>query len=81
MVTEIERERGERFEIVQAKQQLGTLRFYVSHHSDAVNERIVEAQKESSRTCEICGQPGNWLEGGGCVRVRCDGHGYRGEAE
>lgn len=73
MVTELEKETGERFEVVQVKEKLGTLRFYVSHHSDAINERITEAQKESSRTCEVCGQPGR-TRSGGWVQTLCDEH-------
>jgi hypothetical protein len=46
LVADIEKESGERFEVVQVKEKLGTLRFYVSHHSDAINERIAEASKE-----------------------------------
>ena len=76
LVTELEKETGERFEVVQVKEKLGTLRFYVSHHSDAIDERIVEAQKESSRTCEVCGQPGKQRETGGGVRAVCDTHAH-----
>ena len=64
-MAELEKETGERFEVVLVKEKLGTLRFYVSHHSDAIDERIAEAQKESSRTCEVCGQPGKQRKTGG----------------
>jgi hypothetical protein len=74
MVTELEKEAGQRFEVVQVKEKLGALRFYVSHHTDAIDERIVEAQKESSRTCEACGQPGRQREVRGWVRAVCDEH-------
>jgi hypothetical protein len=79
IVAELEKETGEQFEVVQVKKKLGTLGFYVNHHSDAINERIVEAQNESSRTCEICGQPGKWLEGSGWVQTRCEEHAQRPE--
>jgi hypothetical protein len=79
MVTELEKETGKRFEVVQVKETLGTLRFYVSHHSDAINERIVEAQEESSRTCEVCGQQGKQRETGGGVRAACDTHAHSSE--
>lgn len=36
MVTELEKETAERFEAVQAKEKLGTMRFYVSHHADPI---------------------------------------------
>ena len=74
MAAEIEKETGERFEAVQVKEKLGTLRFYVSHHTDAIDGRIVEAQEESSRTCEVCGKPGKQRKTGGGVRAVCDEH-------
>jgi hypothetical protein len=76
VVTELEHETGERFEVVQVKERLGTLRFYVSHHSDPIDEHIIEAQKESSRTCEICGQPGKQRHTDGEVRALCDKHAH-----
>ena len=74
LVTELEKETGEQFEAVQVKAKLGTLRFYVSHHTDAIDQRIEEAQQESSRTCEVCGQSGIQRETGGGVRAVCDEH-------
>jgi hypothetical protein len=74
LVAELERETGERFEVVQVKQKLGTLRFYVTHHSDAIDARISEARVESSRACEVCGQAGKQVETGGWVRTVCGMH-------
>jgi hypothetical protein len=74
LVTELEMETGERFEVVQVEEHLGTLRFYVSHHSDAINKRIAEAQRESSRTCEVCGELGKWFDEGSQIRARCETH-------
>jgi hypothetical protein len=74
MVMEFENETGERFEVVQVEAKLGTLRFYVSQHTEAIDGRIAEAQEKSSRTCEVCGQPGKWLESGYSIRVVCDTH-------
>jgi hypothetical protein len=59
MVPELEKETGERFEAVQAKEKLGTLSFYVSHHADPIDERIAEALVESSlpslnSSCKAC---------------------------
>jgi len=73
LVAELEKETGERFEVVQVKQKFGTLRFYVSHHTDAIDDRIAETQLESSRTCEICGQPGRTRRGG-WIQTLCDEH-------
>jgi hypothetical protein len=81
MVMELEKETGESFEVVQVKGKLGTLRFYVSHHTDAIDDRIAEAQLESSCTCEICGQPGRRHETGGWVRTVCDKHAHSPEEQ
>jgi hypothetical protein len=70
LVAELERETGERFEVVQAKAKLDTLRFYVSHHTDAIDERIEAAALEAFRTCEVCGRPGRQRASGGTVS--CD---------
>ena len=74
LAAELERETGEQFEVLQVKAKLGTLRFYVTHHTDAIDRRIAEAQEESSRTCEICGEPGKQHEAGGWLRAACDEH-------
>ncbi len=76
LVSEIEKETGECFEVVQVKHGLGTLHCYVSHHTDSIDQSIVEAQKESSRTCEICGQPGKRREVDGWVKTVCDKHSH-----
>jgi hypothetical protein len=80
-VAELEKETGERFEVVRVKQKIGTLRFYVSHHADPIDELIAEAQEESSRTCEVCGQPGRQREIGGGVRTVCDEHAHSTEEQ
>jgi hypothetical protein len=43
LVTELEKETGEQFEVVPVKEKLGTLRFYLSHHTDGIDERIAGA--------------------------------------
>ena len=51
---------------VQVKEKFGTLRFYMSSYSEEMDAYIVAAEKESSKTCEVCGNPGitlgeSWL--------------------
>jgi hypothetical protein len=77
LVADLEKRTGERFEVVQVKEKLGTLCFYVSHHADPIDERIMEAQEESSRTCEVCGQQGKQRKTGGGVRAVCNTHAQR----
>jgi hypothetical protein len=71
---------GHEFEVVQVKEKLGGLRFYVrldglrlSHADDAISRRIGAAIDESFRTCEICGQPGILREQR-WIRTLCDLH-------
>lgn len=60
-------------EVVQIKEKFGGLRFYVNEASDAVHERIYEAEKVSYATCEDCGNPGA-LRSGGWLRTLCATH-------
>jgi hypothetical protein len=70
LVAEAEKKSGERFEVLQVKQKFGTLRFYVSLHNNVIDELIVNAQRESSYTCEICGQMGTLTN----LKTRCAVH-------
>ena len=72
LVTELEKETGERFEVLQVKEKLGTLRVYASHQTDAIYWRIEAAALEASRTCEACGKPGRQREPDGATA--CDEH-------
>lgn len=58
------------FRVVQVKEKFGTLRFYINFGSDAMHDRIEQAEEESGRTCEVCGKPGE-LRGGFWVRTLC----------
>ncbi len=75
LVTELEAETGERFEVVQVMQTLGTLRFYTTHRTDPIDELISDAREEAFHTCEVCASPGRWLETSGMHRVLCNKHG------
>lgn len=46
------------FEVVQVKEKFGGLRFYCYGATDAIYERIGQAESESYVTCETCGKPG-----------------------
>jgi len=68
------------YEIHQVKEKFGGLRYYVGLPDDApddeIDRLIAVAEEESSRTCEVCGQPGR-LRGGGWVLTLCDVHSTR----
>jgi hypothetical protein len=70
---EAEKAIGRPFEVLQVKEKFGGLRFYVNHRMDAILQRIEIGELESLRTCEVCGKPGKWREGG-CIRTVCDEH-------
>jgi hypothetical protein len=44
--------------ICQIKEKYGTLRFYIGGGTTEIFDRIHQAEEESSKTCEVCGQPG-----------------------
>ena len=58
----------------QIKEKFGTLRFYIDVETDAMYERICEAELESSKTCERCGKPGELTVTGGWYRTLCPAH-------
>lgn len=74
LVAEAEKESGRPFEVLQVKEKFGTLRFRVSQHTDAIDERINSAQEESTRTCEICGQQGSLVD----LKTPCEEHVQKG---
>ena len=73
------------YEIHQAKQKFGGLRFYTAHsdefhdsedYESKVEEfdRLVQlAEQEAYTVCEYCGEPGK-IRNGGWISVLCDKH-------
>jgi len=55
----------------QVKEKFGTLRFYIPVETDAMSDRIQQAEDESAKTCEECGKPGT-LQGKGWLVTNCD---------
>jgi hypothetical protein len=68
-----EDERGP-FYVVQAKQKFGSLRYYMACETDEMTAAIRDAERESVRTCETCGEPGTRRTKGGWMTVACDEH-------
>ena len=51
------------YRLVQIKEKFGTLRWYDNgnypdHLYSAIQDRVYDAELESSRVCELCGKPG-----------------------
>jgi hypothetical protein len=59
--------------IQQVKEKFGTLRFYVSSSTLEVSNYIEFAEAMSSRTCEVCGNPG-FSRTGRWIKVLCNKH-------
>jgi hypothetical protein len=73
LVAEFEQATGCRFEVLQVKEKLGGLRFYVNYKNDAIRQCIDIAIQESFHTCEVCGKLGQLREGG-WIKTLCDQH-------
>ena len=58
---------------IQVKEKFGTLRFYMSSETEAMSKAILEAERRSAVTCEVCGEPGQRRDGG-WVSTLCDLH-------
>lgn len=68
--------------VLQAKEKFGTLRFYIrsAFPSTRLDELIGQAEVRSSKTCEICGEPGV-RRGGGWIKTLCEEHHLEREAK
>jgi hypothetical protein len=53
---------GAAFEVVQVKEKMGGLRFYVEASNDEIEAAIDAASELSIQTCEVCGSPGSLEE-------------------
>ena len=59
--------------VVQIKEKFGGLRFYVDAANNEMYRAIEAAEDASTRTCEVCGEPGE-SRGGGWIVTLCDEH-------
>ena len=58
----------------QVKEKFGGLRFYINSGSDEIHQRILQAEKESYETCEVCGKHGELRKDIGWYFTLCDEH-------
>lgn len=61
-------------QIIQVKEKFGGLRFYVSNLPEKGINIIIEAEKESYETCEVCGEPGKQHLIKGWYHTLCEEH-------
>jgi hypothetical protein len=65
----------------QIKEKFAGLRFYTNYTSDNADMLIALATRMSTRTCEVCGNPGHVVTSGYWIKTLCERHrdemGYR----
>ena len=59
-------------QICQVKEKFGGLRFYINSGSDAIHNRITEAERLSHETCEVTGLSGKTRRDLGWYVTLCD---------
>lgn len=59
-------------EIVDIKEKFGTIRFYINEGNDKIFNRIIDAEVESSKVCEISGKPGELRRVNGWYKTLCE---------
>lgn len=63
----------EQIHAVQVKEKYGGLRFYLDFSTEEIDKMIRKAEVEASKTCDVCGKPGE-LGGSGWYATRCEEH-------
>ena len=61
-------------QVYQVKEKFGGLRFYIGKGTDDIHTRIAQAEAESYKTCEVCGEPGTERSPFGWIKILCDEH-------
>ena len=69
------------FQVEQVKEKFGTLRFYTTGATKKGEALITQAEKDSAKTCEVCGKPGILRNRHGWLYVSCEEHERKGEPE
>ena len=57
----------------QVKEKFGTLRVYMTHSTNEIDDVIEEAERRSAVTCEACGEPGE-EKNTGWIFTYCNKH-------
>lgn len=65
------------YRAIQIKQKFGLLRFYLSDSTPEMDALILQAEENSGRICEICGEPGEIVNISSARRTRCVIHSDR----
>lgn len=66
-----------KYRAIQIKQKFGLLRFYLSVSTPEMNALITQAEEDSGRICEVCGESGGIIDSTFVRRTRCFVHSDR----
>jgi len=66
-----QQENPDDYYVEQVKEKFAGLRFYMSLHDEKIEECIRQAEEESFKTCEYCGNPGV-VRRDGWLKTMCD---------
>ena len=58
--------------VMQVKEKFGSLRFYIGSSTEAIDDLIWQAEKESSETCDVCGGESKIKNKNGWFHNICD---------
>lgn len=66
-------------QVAQVKEKFGGLRFYIGDGSHEIFDRIRQAEKESYKTCEVCGKAGKTTnqDNAWWIKTLCEEHAKR----
>ena len=64
-------ERRKLYRAVRVKEKFGELRFSMSGYTEEMFKIIDEAYEESSKTCQVCGKPGETKNNHGWLTTLC----------
>jgi len=65
-------------QVTQVKEKFGGLRFYINSGKPEIHQRILQAETESYKICEICGEHGK-PRTNGWYQTLCDSHKREGD--
>lgn len=68
----LKEDKPENFRASQVKEKYGTLRFYMTSQTEAMDEEIRQAEEESATTCMRCGKAG-LCNDSGWITCLCEG--------
>lgn len=64
VIASFPKEDAKNYRAAQVKEKFGGLRFYMTRSNQEIHDLIAEAESESYKVCQRCGQPGKLVKAG-----------------